>query len=109
MPRKLLGHIARRGLAQFGYVLWRKDFLRYGVCPLLDVSRLNRAWGRSVHTFFDVGAHTGQTCREAMRVFPDARVYAFEPHPMIFSTLQTAISDERVSLHQLALGDHAGE
>ena len=36
--------IVRKLLARFGYVLWKKDFIVYGVLPFLDIQRLSRAW-----------------------------------------------------------------
>jgi FkbM family methyltransferase len=58
--------------------------------------------------FFDVGANIGQTTRQALHRFPSARVYAFEPHPRSFRTL-AAITDKRLSAHQLALGERSGK
>jgi FkbM family methyltransferase len=44
--------------------------------------------GYSVGTFFDVGAHTGETSSAALANFPEAEVFAFEPPPPTFSVLQ---------------------
>ena len=104
MVAKLIARGVRAVLDEMGYVLWKKDFLQYGISVYDDIARLNRAWDRSVSTFFDVGANVGQTTREALRRFPSARVYAFEPHPTSFREL-AAIKDDRLSAHQLALGD----
>ena len=107
MVAKLIARGVRAVLDEMGYVLWKKDFLQYGISVYDDIVRLNRAWGRSVSTFFDVGANVGQTTREALRRFPSARVYAFEPHPTSFREL-AAIKDDRLSAHQLALGERSG-
>jgi FkbM family methyltransferase len=96
-------------LDRFGYVLWKREFLRYGISPFLDIARLNRAAGHSVRVFFDVGANVGQTSMEALREFPEARIIAFEPHPDIFAQLRQSVSNSRFSPHQLALADRTGD
>lgn len=37
---------------------------------------------------FDVGAHTGQFSRKYGELFPDAKIYAFEPNPSTFEKLR---------------------
>ncbi|HYP11651.1 MAG TPA: FkbM family methyltransferase [Xanthobacteraceae bacterium] len=108
MVAKLIARGIRAALDEMGYVLWKKEFLQYGISVYDDIARLNRAWGRSVNTFFDVGANVGQTAREALRRFPSARVYAFEPHPASFLKL-VAIKDDRLSAHQIALSERSGK
>jgi FkbM family methyltransferase len=98
----------RTVLARLGYVLWKRDFMRYGVDPFLDIQRLDRTWGTSVNTFFDVGANIGQTAQEALVAFPDARIFSFEPQPDTFRKLCT-LSDPRLVVHPLALADHDGQ
>jgi len=108
MVAKLIARGIRTILDEMGYVLWKKDFLQYGISVYADIDRLNRAWGRSVSTFFDVGANVGQTTREVLHRFPSAHIYAFEPHPMSFGVL-AAITDKRLSAHQIAFGEHSGK
>jgi FkbM family methyltransferase len=107
MVAKLIARGIRAVLDDMGYVLWKKEFLQYGISVYEDIARLNRAWGRSVGTFFDVGANVGQTTREVLRLFPRARIYAFEPHPTSFREL-AAIAADRLSIHQIALGERKG-
>jgi FkbM family methyltransferase len=101
--------LIRTALGRFGYVLWKREFLQYGISPFLDIARLSRATVRPVRTFFDVGAHVGGTARQALETFPEARVYAFEPHPETFARLRRGLSHERLSIHELALGDSSGQ
>lgn len=54
MVAKLIARGIRAVLDDMGYVLWKKEFLQYGISVYEDIARLNRAWGRSVGTFFDV-------------------------------------------------------
>lgn len=108
MLARLLGRLTRNTLDRFGYVLWKREFLQYGISPFLDIARLNRAAARSVRTFFDVGANIGQTSREALKAFPEARVFAFEPHPDTFNRLRDALSEDRFSAYQLAFAERSG-
>jgi hypothetical protein len=39
-------------------------------------------------TLFDVGANTGQTIDFALRTFPKAKIYSFEPTPQLVSDLK---------------------
>jgi FkbM family methyltransferase len=103
-----LDNAVRPILESLGYVLWKREFFRYGVSPYVDIARLNRAWGRSVGVFFDVGANRGQTTQQALKEFPAARIFAFEPHPGTCQALRNSVSDDRLSIYQLALGDKCG-
>jgi FkbM family methyltransferase len=95
-------------LARMGYVLWKRDFLRYGVLPFLDIERLDRQWGTSVETFFDVGANVGQTAHEALDAFPKARIFSFEPQIDTFQKL-AMLANPRLGIYPLAFADHNGE
>ena len=106
---KFFANLIRSGLDRFGYVLWKREFLVYGILPFLDIARLSRARGASVRTFFDVGANVGQTAREALDTFPGTRIFSFEPHPETFNRLREAIPDRRLSAYQIALGELDGE
>jgi FkbM family methyltransferase len=105
--RRILRRLIRGLLERMGYVLWKREFVRYGIFPWLDILRLTRASGCSVGVFFDVGAHTGQTSKQALETFPQARVFAFEPHPQTFARLRGDLSDDRLSIHELALSEQA--
>jgi 31-O-methyltransferase len=57
-------------------------------------------------TVFDVGANIGLFTLYALRAWPEARVFAFEPVPQIFDALRENLRDSaNVSLHNTALGD----
>lgn len=43
---------------------------------MLDIERLCRACALSVRTFYDVGAHRGETSTLALTRFPDAHLFA---------------------------------
>lgn len=58
-------------------------------------------------TVVDVGAARGQFALFALRNWPEARVYCFEPLPKSATLLARMLGD-RVELHQVALGEHPG-
>jgi FkbM family methyltransferase len=104
-PRAAAGAALRRVLQISGCRLYKEAALPYGLDFMRDISRLHDA--REIKTFFDVGANVGQTATEALRFFPNATVYAFEPNPTAFSIMQS-LSRPRMSPHNLALGSEAG-
>src|SRR5262249_1410645 len=78
--------------------------------PFRDIRLLNEKWNYSVRTFFDVGAHAGGTTLKALKQFPEARIFAFEPHPETFFRLTDATKDyPAVDPVQFALGAEAGD
>ena len=99
--------LIRNILHKFGYVLWKRDYIRFGVEPLLDIVRLGRAWGQPITTVFDVGANTGQFYREVVAAIPEAVVHSFEPHPTSFSRLSQAVKSPS-RCYQVALADRSG-
>ena len=62
---------------------------KFGYDPFLDVQKLSVAWKIPINCFFDVGANEGQTSAAAKRYFPDASIFAFEPHPKTFVVWST--------------------
>jgi FkbM family methyltransferase len=93
-----------------GYYLQQRRALPYGLDYMLDIERLCRAWKLSVRAFFDVGANWGETSAMALRRFPDARVFAFEPSIATFKRLCDHLGNEpRFSAHNIALGETCGE
>lgn len=62
-----------------------------------------------IRTVIDVGANTGQYARSALRVFPEAIVYSFEPLPRAFEELSLWAKDKgsRVVARNVALGAYS--
>lgn len=56
----------------------------------------------------DVGANAGHYARCVRRFAPNARIWAFEPHPVTFRALEAAVRDLGIVPQALALGDVAG-
>jgi FkbM family methyltransferase len=74
-----------------------------------DITRLAKAFNIPVNVFFDVGANIGQTASAALANFPDARIFAFEPHAPAFGALMNSVRSPYFSAFNLALSDKCGE
>jgi FkbM family methyltransferase len=65
--------------------------------------------GRSDPIIFDVGAHHGQTANLFAKLFPDARIFAFEPFPESYQVLQTNTqANSRIHTFNYGLSDFEG-
>jgi FkbM family methyltransferase len=104
--------------ALFGYGLKRRSDLEYALkeqkrlLGLLGTDGLGTrgSGSRAVKTIFDVGAYIGDITKQYRAIFPQAKVYSFEPFPPSFQTLQAQLSqDPNVEAFNLALADEAGE
>lgn len=56
----------------------------------------------------DVGANAGHYAKCVLHFAPDARIWAFEPHPRTFAALHGAVAGLGIVTEQMALGDSAG-
>lgn len=62
-----------------------------------------------LHTVLDIGANKGQFALEAIKLFPEARVYSFEPLAHVYQELECrSRSFPQWSTHQVALGASDG-
>ncbi len=91
----------RRALAARGIVVNRRKSLRYGSDELVDVARLVPR----VDVILDVGANDGRTALAFASEFGGAWIYAFEPIPSTFASLERAVAgDPRIECFGVALG-----
>jgi FkbM family methyltransferase len=101
---KILGRVAFKS----GYDLVPLN--AFGHDPFRDIRLLTERENLSVRTFFDVGANEGGTSLKAVKQFPEARIFAFEPHPTSFARLKDAAEKyAAIELVQTALGAEAGD
>lgn len=89
--------ISRISNAPFGRDVW------------FDIARLSERWDIPIKCVFDVGANIGQSSRTMLAYFPDAKVYAFEPHPGTFERLAELLAGRHVEAFNIALADQSGE
>lgn len=57
---------------------------------------------------FDVGAHEGEFALRVKAVWPQARLYAFEPHPQAYAVLTSRMHGTGTTTVQAACGRQAG-
>jgi FkbM family methyltransferase len=64
----------------------------------------------SAQTIIDIGANVGFFSKLCRELFPDARVYAIEPIPQIYTCLKRNFeADQKTSLFDIAITDMNGE
>jgi FkbM family methyltransferase len=82
----------------------------FGRDPFRDIRLLCEKWNYPVQIVFDVGANDGETSLKAVKQFPDAKIFAFEPHPETFLRL-AGVSKEYAAIDpvHVALGAEAGD
>jgi FkbM family methyltransferase len=97
LARKCGFHVLRISNAPFGRDVW------------FDIARLSERWDIPIKCVFDVGANIGQSSQAILAYFPDAKVYAFEPHPGTFERLAEVLSGQHAEAFNIALADRAGE
>ena len=57
-------------------------------------------------TIVDIGAHVGSASRYFKHLFPDAQIYAFEPHPLSYKILEKNCSQwDDIHIFNVGLGD----
>src|SRR5260370_30701348 len=92
--------LIQNALHQVGYQLNRWSNHRKVMRGLL---------GRDNPVIFDVGASTGDESIEYRKIFPRARIHAFEPVPSSFRILQQRLKkDPDITAHNLAVSEAEG-
>jgi len=106
-------HFIARKLRGLARVIEKPELLkirRQGV--FLDVyEQLNLAWikEKNISTLLDIGASVGDFALAAHAVFPNARIYAFEPLPDHFEILQKRLAaTPGFQAFNVALGEQTG-
>ena len=87
-------------------------FQRFGY-DIRDIRAEQRFFGLTslpVDAVVDVGANQGQFARRAIKAFPEARIYCFEPVPDVFDQLREWAESvpNRVEIFNVALGREPG-
>src|SRR5262249_38403102 len=61
---------------------------------------------------YDCGSNIGMSILFFKKLYPNARIMAFEPDPATFATLRQNVAQNQLSdieLHPVAIGDHSGQ
>jgi FkbM family methyltransferase len=72
------------------------DYLRYVV-------------GGDARVIVEIGANDGTHTRGFLKLFPNAKIYAFEPDRRAVAKLKANVTDSRVSVFDIAIGAKDGE
>lgn len=91
------------------FVLLRRLLPETGKNAFRDKFRDLRMLSGSSPTIVDGGAHRGETITQLQRVFDEPTIHAFEANPDLATELEAEYGDERVSIHNLALGPEQSE
>jgi FkbM family methyltransferase len=96
-----------KGLRLLGSPSHLRTFARHGVVPSLE----HRALPSTPYaTVVDIGAHTGQFSLLARKLYPEARIHAFEPLPEAATKFREVFADDAlVRLHEAAIAPTKGD
>jgi FkbM family methyltransferase len=99
--------IAIQGVAnRFGYQILRRDA---GVDLSDPYQEQLRIAGPGAKVIFEVGAADGRDCSRFLELFPQSRVFAFEPIPESFAKVAArAAQSPRLAAFNVALSDQPG-
>jgi FkbM family methyltransferase len=100
--RKLVQRLANR----FGYRIRRVTEATAASDPFLAMRQLLEDVDRPV--IFDVGAHRGRVALGFRALFPDARIYAFEPFAESFHALEETVRGAGITALPFGLSDRSG-
>ncbi len=91
-----------RKLADLALVPAYRAALVKGVAAAVEHAAI--PYRSDIQTVIDVGAHRGQFATFALRAFPEAQIFCFEPLPGSVSRLRAATATPRVTVFETALG-----
>jgi FkbM family methyltransferase len=74
----------------------------------LTVQQIGRLLKVERPVILEIGANCGQTTIEFLEVFPDARIYCFEPDPRAIEKFKRNIDSPNVELVEAAVGADSG-
>lgn len=74
----------------------------------LDVAKLPCVIGKKDPVIIEIGANCGQTTLEFMKVFPNAKIFCFEPDPRAIEKFKNNIKCDNVKLIEAAVGSLNG-
>lgn len=73
-----------------------------------DVAILPALLGKQDPVILEIGCNDGGQTRDFLRLFDQARIYAFEPDPRARQRFSAAVDDPRVALFDIAISDKTG-
>ncbi|MDJ0800991.1 MAG: FkbM family methyltransferase [Calothrix sp. MO_167.B12] len=102
-------NIIKSLLSFTGYGIYKKGWEPWGISLETDLERLGTS-KTSVKTIIDGGANVGNFSTKCSRLFPEAKIYAFEPVSLTFAKLkQNMNTNNCIHTCNLALSNNAGK
>lgn len=111
MFRKIKGIIEKYVTDPLGIRVVRVS-KKYRSQSLIEEERKRHQWliEKNIKTILDIGANTGQFSEVAFRLFPEAKIYAFEPVPKCYHDLLSNFANNpNFQAFQIALGNEKGK
>jgi FkbM family methyltransferase len=112
MFRKIKGIIEKYVTDPLGIRVVRVSKNKYRSQSLIEEERKRHQWliEKNIKTILDIGANTGQFSEFAFRLFPEAKIYAFEPIPKCYHDLLSNFANNpNFQAFQVALGNEKGK
>ena len=75
----------------------------------IDLRELKKHLKKDNPLILEVGANTGQSTSEFLQVFPNPRIFCFEPEPRAIEIFKRNIHSPAVTLHEIAIGSYNGD
>lgn len=77
--------------------------------PITDLRFILNKAGKKVDVIFDAGANVGFMTYQFRKNFPNARIFAFEPNPLVYEKLSSSYeNDPNVSCFNVGVGNESG-
>jgi FkbM family methyltransferase len=76
---------------------------------VMNLSYLRQLVGSDASVILEIGAHDGSQTLQLLTLFPNARIFAFEPDPRALQKFKAHVTDPRVHLFEIAIGPTDGE
>jgi FkbM family methyltransferase len=75
----------------------------------IDTSYLRNLVGEAARVIIEIGANNGLSTLSFLEMFPNAKIYAFEPDPRAIEKFKMNVTDPKASLFEMAIGAKDGE
>lgn len=87
-----------------------KKFIRSLVCEkdYLKIESIKKYINKDNPIIIEIGSNTGTTTSLFLKNFPEAKIFCFEPDPLLVSRFKNNIKNKNVSLFEVAIGNTSG-
>jgi FkbM family methyltransferase len=95
------------------YLLFKLGYRIHNISKEVEILKKEK-WSflkdMDIKTILDIGANEGQFVEEIYNIFPEAKIYSFEPLTEIYQSLKKKIEYKtRLHAYNIALGEQDGE